>query len=130
MTIAPSARFWTPLLIPLLARLSRSILRGLILRIAARGGISPTDTSAAGQPTGSPFTIYVETRRAEEKRSILLTGQEPYRLTAEIIAYAARQLIDPGYSRSGFLAPAQAFDPQGFLDYAQCNWGISIHIKK
>ncbi len=134
MVTAPGARFWTPILIPLLARLSRSILRGLILRIAARGGISPASIPEAGWPPVSPFTIYVEARRAEEKRAILLTGHNPYRLTAEIIAYAARQMIASdegrGYNRRGFLAPAQAFDPQVFLDYAQCNWGISVYFRE
>jgi hypothetical protein len=55
-----------------------------------------------------------------------LQGQDPYRITAEIVAYAARQLTAPGYERSGFLAPALAFDPQAFLDYAKDNWGVRI----
>ena len=55
-----------------------------------------------------------------------LQGKDPYALTAEIVTYAARQLTAPGYSRNGCLSPAQAFDAQDFLGYAQNNWGVVI----
>jgi short subunit dehydrogenase-like uncharacterized protein len=126
MATTPGARFWAPVFVPLFARLSRSILRGLFLNLAAAGGFSPGSVRNAGLRADSPFTIYVEACRGEQRKYILLTGRDPYGLTADIIAYTARQITAPGYDRSGLLAPAQAIDPRAFLDYAKENWGLSI----
>jgi short subunit dehydrogenase-like uncharacterized protein len=126
MATTPGARFWAPLLVPAFARLARSILRGLFLKIAAAGGMQAGSEPDAGQRTDSSFKIYVEACRGSRKNSLLLSGKDPYGLTAEIITYAARQLTAPGYTRSGMLAPAAALDPAAFLDYAKENWAVSI----
>jgi hypothetical protein len=49
-----------------------------------------------------------------------------YDVTAEIIAYTAAQMLQPGYDQSGVLAPAVAFDPQALLDCAAAEWGIGV----
>ena len=126
MSATPGARFWAPVLVPLFARLSRSILRGLILKIANRGGFSPASSPEASLRADSPFTVYAQARQGSRARWTALLGQDPYGITAEIITYAARELVQPGYDRSGFLAPAQAFDPQAFLGYAQERWDIAL----
>jgi short subunit dehydrogenase-like uncharacterized protein len=120
------ARRWAPVFVPLFARLSRSIFRGLFLRLAAGGGVNPAGAMENGLRADSPFKIYIEAVRGQRKSSLLLSGQDPYGLTAEIITYAALQLTRPEYKRRGLLAPAQAFDPIEFLDYAQANWGLSV----
>lgn len=126
MATTTGARFWAPVVIPLFARLSRSILRPLILKMASSGGFSPGSALDVGLRSDSPFIIYTQARQAERTCWTALLGQNPYGLTAEIIAYAARQLTQPGYDRSGMLAPAQAFDSQAFLGYAQKNWGVEL----
>ncbi len=124
MTIPPSARFFTPIFVPLLARLSRSVLRGLILKIAASGGFTSQQSQDPQLRAEAPFTIYTEARRGAKTSQLSLEGNDPYGLTAEIITYAARQLIQPEFSQRGLLAPAQALNPQAFLEYAQAHWGI------
>ena len=126
MGAAPGARFWVPVIIPLFARLSRSILRPLILHLAASGGKSAGDIPSEGLNTNSPFTILISVRQGHRSRWMTLSGSDPYGLTAEIAVYAARQLADET-RESGLLAPAQALDPGAFLDYARLKWGLVIH---
>jgi short subunit dehydrogenase-like uncharacterized protein len=126
MATTRGARFWAPVFVPLFARLSRSILRGLFLKIAAAGGMNQGEALDVGLRSDSPFMIYIEATRGERKSSLLLSGKDPYGLTAEIVAYAAGRLSAPGYERSGMLAPAQALDPTEFLGYAQKNWGLTV----
>jgi hypothetical protein len=120
MAASPSARYWAPIGVPLLARMSRSILRGLILNIAARGGLEP------GVEIQSPFTIYVQAKRESQVRWMQLTGLDPYGLTSQIAVYAARQFLQSGYAKSGNLAPSQAFDPAAFLGFAVREWGLTL----
>lgn len=123
-------RFIAPLLVPLLARLSRSILRPLILNLAARGGAAASDAApGAGLKTDSSFVIAARAARGTAVRTVFLQGSGAYDITAKIITYAAQQMTQPGYSRRGFLAPAEALDHQALLCYAQENWGISLQIK-
>lgn len=123
-SVSPLLRAVAPLVVPLLARLSRSMLRGLVLRIAERGGLS---TEAAPEAAGdAPFSIYARAARGDSARALSLTGRGPYPLTAEIIAYFARQMLQPGFDRRGMLAPAQAVDPADFLAYAQEHWELAL----
>ena len=50
------------------------------------------------------------------RRGTLTAAIDPYDLTAAIISQAAQLAAEPGFDRSGALAPAQAFDPREFLD--------------
>jgi hypothetical protein len=120
MSTSPSAWFWAPIGVPLLARLSRSILRGLILKIAALGSLEP------GDEVQSPFTIYVQASRGAQVRWMQLTGVDPYGLTARIAGYAARELTHGDYAKSGNLPPSQAFDPAAFLGLAVREWGLTL----
>jgi hypothetical protein len=56
------------------------------------------------------------------------SGRGVYDLTAEIVAYAAGQLIQPDYDRAGVLAPAAALDPQALLDHAVAHWGVAVSL--
>ena len=126
MTTTPGARFWAPVFVPLFARLSRSILRPLILSIAERGGAVPSDALDIGVRTDSPFSILVQMRQGKEIRWTAMQGKDPYGLTAEIAAYMAARMTATGYDRSGLLAPSQAADPAQFLAHAQEHWGLTI----
>jgi hypothetical protein len=121
------ARYWAPLGIPLFARLSRSILRGPILWLAARGALPTAGALDGGLRGDASFTIYVEARRGTEQAWMKLDGQDPYGLTARIVTYAAQQMSAPEYKRSGLLAPARALDPKGLLACASAEWGVQIH---
>lgn len=125
MAAAPGARFWVPIVIPLLARLSRSILRPLILKLAASGGMSAGETPGAGIKSTSPFSILVTARQGNKSHWMTLSGNDPYSLTAEIAVYAARRLADESHE-SGLLAPAQVLAPRAFLDHAKMKWGLEI----
>jgi short subunit dehydrogenase-like uncharacterized protein len=126
MTTTAAGGILGPVFVPFLARLSRSILRPLILRAAASGGLSPENAGAASSLTDSPFTITVEAARGDDKRALTLQGRDPYALTAEIVLYAAKHILTPGFSGAGFLAPSQLFNPHSFLAFAQEHWGIKL----
>lgn len=129
MAASPLARFWAPLAIPLLARLSRSVLRELVLNAAGSGGARSSVGKSASE-SSMPFTVYTQVRRGSAVHAIALTGKDPYQLTAEIVGYAARAILDPGFQSgnapAGLLAPAQLFEPASFLGYAQNNWGVTL----
>jgi short subunit dehydrogenase-like uncharacterized protein len=110
-------------LLPIFARVSRSILRGLILRLAERGGLKP-EQRGSEQPT--PFAIHALARRGTQTATVTLRGMDPYGLTAEIIVHAARRLVEGSVERRGFLAPAQLFDPREFLSHAGAEWGVTV----
>lgn len=126
MTTTPGARFWAPVLVPLFARLSRSILRPLILSIAERGGASPSTALDESIRADSPFIILVQIRRGGDIRWTAIEGKDPYGLTAEIAVYMAARMTAPEYSVSGLLAPSQAADPAAFLAHAQQHWGLTV----
>jgi hypothetical protein len=121
MSTAPSARFWAPLVIPLLARLSRSILGPLAVRLAGSGGLR------AGQPQrqDDSFTIVVTATRGKQSNSLVLAGSDVYGLTAEIIAYFACAMLKPDFQQAGVLSPAQAVDPAAFLKTAEVEWNVT-----
>ena len=56
-----------------------------------------------------------------------LYGQGPYNLTAKIVVYAAKKILEPTSLPEGVLAPSQFLKPQEFLAYAEGNWGVQIH---
>ncbi len=125
MAAAPGTRFWNPVIVPLLARLSRSILKPIILKLAASGGMSAIEMHAEGPSSDSPFTILVAARQGHRSRWMTLSGYNPYNLTAEIVVYAARRMAN-GECEAGLLAPAQALDPRAFLSHARQKWGLEI----
>jgi len=119
----PGIRVWAPLMVPLFARLSRSILRPLILKLVSAGG--KPDARVVDSNFGQTFTITVFAQQGRQSRWISLSGKDPYTLTAEIVVYAARRLAE-NCPQTGFLAPSQAFDAKEFLDHARQHWGLVI----
>jgi hypothetical protein len=76
--------------------------------------------------SADPFIIRIEARRSGEQRAMVLTGKGVYDLTAEIVAYAARQMALPSYGKAGVLPPARALDPQALLDEAVAHWAVDL----
>jgi hypothetical protein len=72
------------------------------------------------------FAIRVEARWDSDCRALTLTGRGVYDLTAEIAAYAAGQMAQPGFDQAGVLAPAAAFDPRALLDHAVDSWDVAM----
>lgn len=124
MTVSRGAAIWATWLVPLGAWLTRGllgcVLQGLLTRIAA-----PPESGMRSQ---AKFHVQVGLRRGEHRRSLTLSGWGMYDLTAEIIAYAASQLAQPNYDRSGVLPPAVALDPQALLDHAVAHWGVNLAL--
>lgn len=121
-TVSWHALFWAPLLVPFFAWLARGPVGRLVEALISRV-FPPPETGMRSQ---APFTVKVEARRGDVRRTLTLTGQGVYDLTAEIVAYAAGQLVRPGYERAGVLAPAAALDPQALVDQAVAHWGVDV----
>jgi short subunit dehydrogenase-like uncharacterized protein len=122
LAISWPAAIWAPLLVPLFAWLARGPVGRAVEVLISRVAPPP----ASGLRSQAPWAILVEVLRGDERRAMTLTGQGVYDLTAEIIAYAAGWILQPGYDRAGLLAPAAALDPQDLLDRAVGPWGVKI----
>jgi len=125
MDVSPTLHFWGPLLIPFLARLSRSILKPLILKLAGNISQPAREASGVDQQSKSHFKIFVCAQQGRRTQWVSIEGLNPYNLTAEIAAFAARKLHS-GYQKAGLLAPSQVLEPQAFLDHASHHWGLTI----
>jgi short subunit dehydrogenase-like uncharacterized protein len=96
---------------PLLQAAMRTPLRRAAGAVVRRMPAAPKDSSA------SRFTVECEARsRDGRRRRGAVRGRDVYGLTAASLAQAAMLCAQPGYDRSGALAPAEAFDPAPFLD--------------
>jgi len=73
-------------------------------------GPAPEDRAAA------KFTIVCEVTRGRRRRRGVVRGRDVYGLTAAAVAEGAITAAKGGISRSGALAPAQAFGPAQFLE--------------
>jgi short subunit dehydrogenase-like uncharacterized protein len=126
LAVNRAQHFWGPIIVPLLARASRSILREPILGIAGRRNSIPTDSVGDNMGKESPFSIYISICKGEELHWMNLSGWNPYLLTAKIVAYAAQKIIESPGKRNGLITPAQAIDPHDFLKIASEQWNVNI----
>jgi hypothetical protein len=78
--------------------------------IAGRGGDPAPDATR-----GKRFAVAAEARGPVGTRRVVITGRDPYGVTARLVAYAAVALRDGDVRSSGALAPAEAFDPRSLL---------------
>jgi short subunit dehydrogenase-like uncharacterized protein len=115
------APLWAPVLVPIFGWLARGPL-GHLAGVALTQVFAPPET---GLRSGAPFAILVEVRRGDALQTMTLTGKGVYDLTAEIVAYAAGQLVQL-HREGGILAPAQALDPHKLLDQAVVNWEVQV----
>lgn len=112
-----------PFTMPVLQRLLRTRARGPIERAVARlpEGPSVEDRRKAR------FTIACEARAGSRMRRGVIHGVDVYGLTAVTMVEGALRLAEPGYSKTGALAPSQAYDPADFLA-AIAGAGLSYEI--
>jgi short subunit dehydrogenase-like uncharacterized protein len=110
----------------------RSLARALplampALSLALRTPLRPALSAAIGRlPEGPPederraarFTIVALARGRDGRVARgVVRGSDVYGLTAVTTVQGASLMADPGYGRSGALAPASAFDPAAFLQF-------------
>ena len=76
----------------------------------------------------SRFTIVSEAKAGSRTRRGTVSGHDAYGLTAVTTAHGARLAADPSFDRAGALAPAQAFDPESFLN-ALSDFGVDFEVE-
>jgi len=64
----------------------------------------------------SEFMVVCEAVRGSRRRRGVVSGSDPYGLTARTTVEGALLCAAPGYARTGALAASQAFDPREFLE--------------
>lgn len=74
------------------------------------------------------FVIVCEARAGSRVRRGTVRGPDPYGLTARTTGQGALLAADPSFDRAGALAPAQAFDPQAFLD-SLTDFGVETEVE-
>src|SRR5207253_5605746 len=62
------------------------------------------------------FVIVAEASAGDDVARCVVEGHDLYGVTAAASAEALQRLAAPGGPPAGVLAPAEAFDPAGFLD--------------
>lgn len=103
----------------------RTPLRGALGALIARGPEGPSERSRKA----TRFTIVCDVIAADgRRRRGVLRGSDVYGITATIAAEAALRLADPGYDRTGALAPAQAFDPAKFIATLE-PFGVALDLE-
>jgi short subunit dehydrogenase-like uncharacterized protein len=74
------------------------------------------------------FMLSCEARAGARSRRGITTGTDVYGLTAMTTSHAALLAADPGFDRTGALAPAQAFDPAEFFA-ALAGAGVEVDVE-
>ena len=100
-----------PYLSPLLGPLARGAL-GRFLLAQAEASTDPADARVRAD---TEFAIVATARSGFDESRVLLSGRDPYQLTAEICSAGALALASRGHSEGGLLTPAQVFDPRARL---------------
>jgi short subunit dehydrogenase-like uncharacterized protein len=118
--LMPLAVISSPLLSAAMRTPLRRALGSLIRRLPAAPGEEGRKAAR--------FTISCEARGGAGVRRGTVRGSDVYGLTAVSLAHAALLCADPGYDRSGALAPAQAFEPASFLA-ALADLGVTVEIE-
>lgn len=114
---------WTAAVAGSLAPWLRLLMHTPLSRLAQRMVGSGTGGPDAATRAADTFHIVLELRgirrgRAATKR-VVVSGRDPYGITAAIAATGAIRMLAGDYDRCGVLAPAQAFDPQALLRDAE-----------
>jgi short subunit dehydrogenase-like uncharacterized protein len=86
------------------------------LRRALDAAISRLPEGPSAEARGrARFMVVCEARQRSRVRRGIVSGPDPYDLTARTTVEAALLCAAPGYARAGALAPSEAFDPREFL---------------
>jgi len=109
---------------PVLALAMRTPLRRATGALVRRLPAAPSERDRRA----CRFMIDCEARAGGQARRATIRGVDVYGLTAASLAQGAVLCAAPTYERSGALAPAQAFDPQAFLD-GLAGAGLSTEVE-
>jgi short subunit dehydrogenase-like uncharacterized protein len=101
-----------PVLMPPFQVALRTPLRRALGALVSRLPEGPDE----GARRAARFMISCEARAGTRRRRGVVTGPDPYGLTAFSTVHGALLAASPGYDRAGALAPSQAFEPHRFLD--------------
>jgi len=101
----------TPLVMTPFQLAVRTPLRRAMAAIVPRLPEGPSEESRRR----SRFEVVCEARRGSRRRRGIVTGSDLYGLTARTTVEGALRCADPGYERSGALAPSEAFEPGEFM---------------
>ena len=74
------------------------------------------------------FTIVCEARGGGKHRRGVVRGSDVYGITAVLLAEGALRMTRPDFAVSGALAPAQAFEPRGFMRSLE-PFGVSVELE-
>jgi short subunit dehydrogenase-like uncharacterized protein len=77
----------------------RSVLESLIEK---------TVKAPEGEARNEAWTILAEARSGAQRRNVVLTGRDPYGLTAETLTTAALRMVEDDFDQTGVLSPVQA----------------------
>ena len=102
-----------------------ALLRAAPVRRTVEGAIDRFVSGPEGDARGRRWTILAEARSGDRRRNVVVTGRDPYGLTAELLAAGALHMLDDDFDASGVLAPVQAIG----LDVLQkelIDHGVSI----
>ena len=109
---------------PLLGLAMRTPLRRAAGAVVRRMPAAPSERGRAA----SRFTVDCVASAGGRSRRGTVRGSDVYGLTAACLARGALLCAEPGYERSGALAPAQAFEPAPFLT-ALGEAGLSYEVE-
>jgi short subunit dehydrogenase-like uncharacterized protein len=121
-TVAPHPKLGAtvPVVMPALRFALGTRARGLIEKAVARMPEGPSEDLRRR----ARFVIVCEATGASGSRRGVIRGVDVYGLTAVTTVEGALRCAAPGYSKSGALAPSEAFDPRDFLA-ALAHFGVS-----
>lgn len=119
MAVTPLQAFFAPAVIPYFSRFLRSIAGPWLQAWINR-------RPAADHLTARPFQILVYNKKDGQMQSpILISGFDPYAITAKIIGEAARALESPAFDQKGVLPPSAILGGAGFFEKAM-DWGVTV----
>ncbi len=119
----PRLAFAAPFVMPVVQLATRTPLKRAMAAAVARLPEGPAEDDRRR----SRFTIDCEAVSGTTRRRGSISGRDVYGLTARTTVEAALRCADPGYERSGALAPSQAFEPEDFLA-AMASAGIEWEV--
>lgn len=116
LALPPALAAGLALALPVIRVLAASPFAALAQALLGSGTEGPEEAVRAKDS----FLIHIAIRgvrdgRARHERAVI-TGRDPYGITAMLAAKAAIRMYEPTWSEAGVLAPAQAFPPREVLD--------------
>jgi short subunit dehydrogenase-like uncharacterized protein len=120
MTGSPVSTSVSAILLPFYARFLRSLPGRLALWMTSLNAPEPENDKIDQQ--AFQITVFLATEKKQTQMT--LSGQGAYHLSADIIAYAVAQILQPDFNLCGVLPPAAILEPSKFLQEVK-KWGVS-----